>query len=151
MKTSAMVSAGLALMIMASTMVLAGGQSRLLTPEQYARAEENLLIGLQSDNEGLREGSAYMLGELQSSRAVIPLMALLRNGESESSRIVAALALTRIGDARGVYAVKRATKFDPSERVQQKCAFFVNEYAQPGAFEFARIGTEGAVEMAVQE
>jgi hypothetical protein len=61
---------------------------------------------------------------------------------------VAALALTRIGDSRGVYAVKRATTFDASEQVQKKCAFFVNEYAQPGAFQFAKIGTEGELEMA---
>ena len=148
MKTSVVVIAVLALMIMASTLVVAGEQSRSLTPAQYARAEENLLFGLRSDNQGVREGSAYMLGELRSQTAVIPLMAMLRNDDKESSRIVAALALTRIGDARGVYAVKRATTFDASEQVQKKCAFFVNEYAQPGSFEFATIGTEGVLEMA---
>jgi len=31
-------------------------------------------------------------------------MGMLRDGDTESARIVAALALTRIGDARGVYA-----------------------------------------------
>lgn len=148
MKTSGMMIAVLALMIMASTFVVAADQAKNLTAEQYARAEENLLVGLKSDNQGLREGSAYMLGELRSSKAVLPLMAILRSNEPETSRIVAALALTRIGDARGVYAVKRAASFDESERVQQKCAFFVNAYAQPGAFEFARIGTEGVLEMA---
>jgi hypothetical protein len=148
MKRSVVLIAALALMVMAGTMVFAGEQQKSLTPEQYARAEQNLLIGVQSDNQGVREGSAYMLGELRSSKAVIPLMAMLRNNEIESSRIVAALALTRIGDARGVYAVKRATTFDPSERVQAKCAFFVNAYAQPGAFEFATVGTEGELEMA---
>jgi hypothetical protein len=148
MKTSVVVTAVFALMVMASTLVVAGEESRSLTPVQYARAEENLLIGLQSDNQGVREGSAYMLGELRSSKAVIPLMAMLRNNPVESCRIVAALALSRIGDARGVYAVKRATTFDPSENVQHKCAFFVNAYAQPGAFDFAATGTEGTHEMA---
>jgi len=148
MKTSVVALAVLGLMIMASTLVVAGEQPRSLTPEQYARAEQNLLIGLCSDNQGVREGSAYMLGELRSPKAVIPLMAMLRNDDMESSRIVAALALTRIGDARGVYAVKRAATFDASGQVQQKCAFFVNEYAQPGAFEFAQVGTEGVLEMA---
>ncbi len=148
MKTSVVVIAVLALMIMASALVVAGEQSRSLTPGQYARAEENLLFGLRSDNLGVREGSACMLGELRSHAAVIPLMAMLRNDDKESSRIVAALALTRIGDARGVYAVKRATTFDASEQVQKKCAFFVNEYAQPGAFEFATTAAEGVLEMA---
>ena len=148
MKTSVVVIAMLALMVMASTMLVAEESSRTLTPEQYARAEKNLLAGLQSDNQGLREGSAYMLGELKSSRGVIPLMAMLKNSADETSRVVAALALTRIGDARGVYAVKRAATFDESPQVQQKCAFFVNAYAQPGTFQFAVVGTEGDLEMA---
>jgi hypothetical protein len=147
MKTSVVVIAVLALMAMASTVLVAEEPSPTLTPEQYARAEENLLIGLQADNQGVREGSAYMLGELKSSKAVIPLMAMLKSG-SETSRVVAALALTRIGDARGVYAVKRAATFDESPQVQQKCAFFVNAYAQPGSFQFAVVGTEGELEMA---
>jgi len=147
MKTSGMVVTALALLIMASTMVVAEDQTGGLTDVQYAKAEANLLLNLKSENQGVREGSAYLLGELRSDRAVLPLMAMLRNGESESSRIVAALALTRIGDARGVFAVKRAAIFDDSEQVQQKCAFFVNAYAQPGAFAMTSTG-EGAVEMA---
>jgi HEAT repeat protein len=148
MKTSVVVLAALALMLFASTMVAGEDQSTILSAAQYAGAEQNLLIGLQSDNQGLRESSAYMLGELGSGRAVIPLMGMLRSDDSESSRIVAALALTRIGDARGVYAVKRAASFDESVEVQKKCAFFVNEYAQPGAFHFAKAAAEGILEMA---
>jgi hypothetical protein len=148
MKTSVVVLAALALMFFAGTVVAGGDNMKNMGASQYANAEENLLIGLRSDNQGLRESSAYMLGELGSGKAVIPLMSMLRNGDSESSRIVAALALTRIGDARGVYAVKRAASFDESQEVQKKCAFFVNEYAEPGAFHFAKTGAEGVLEMA---
>jgi HEAT repeat protein len=108
-----------------------------LTPEKYALAEQNLLVGIASDNQGLKESAACMLGDLQSTRAVIPLMDMLRTGETESVRIVAALALCRIGDLRGVYAVKRATTFDESENVQQKCAWFYNQYVQAGTFDIA--------------
>jgi hypothetical protein len=148
MKTSVVVLAALALMLFAGTMLAADGQSAALTGAEYAKAETNLLVGLKSDNQGLRESAAYMLGEMGSQKAVIPLMAMLKGGDSESSRIVAALALTRIGEARGVYAVKRAASFDPSNEVQMKCAFFVNEYAQPGAFHFAKTGGDAVLEMA---
>ena len=77
------------------------------------QAEANLLVGLASDNLGLRESCAFMLGEIGSKKAVVPLMAMLHDGV-ESSRVVAALALSRISDARGVYAVKQAAKFDAS-------------------------------------
>ena len=102
----------------------------------FARAEENLLVGLASENIGLQESAAYMLGELNSDRAVIPLMHMLRS-ERESARIVAALALCRIGDARGVYAVKRASAFDESAQVRQRCAWFYEQYVAPGSFAFA--------------
>jgi HEAT repeat protein len=110
--------------------------------KKHEMAEINLLIGLQSDNMGLSESSAYMLGELKSDKAVIPLMNILRSGENESSRVVAALALCRIGDARGVYAVKRAAKFDGNEFVQQKCAWFYDQYVRPGSFDFIASGSE---------
>ena len=116
----------------------------------YNAAEQNLLVGLASDNQGLRESSAFMLGEIGSSKAVIPLMAMLHDGP-ESSRVVAALALSRIGDARGVYAVKQAAKFDPSERVQKLAAWYYNEYAVPGSFAFtAKEEVESSDEIAVR-
>jgi hypothetical protein len=104
--------------------------------EKYIAAEANLLAGLGSDNLGLKESSAYMLGEIKSERAVVPLMSLLKNSDRESTRIVAALALCRIGDARGVYAVKQASRFENSDFVAQRCAWFYDQYVNPGSFNF---------------
>ena len=92
-------------------------------------AIQNLLIGLDSDNIGLTSSSAFYLGELSSSEAVIPLMKMLRNAEQEELRISAALALFKIGDARGIYAIKRAVIFDESERVNNMCEKFYNAYS----------------------
>ena len=92
-------------------------------------AIQNLLIGLDSDNIGLTSSSAFHLGELNSTEAVIPLMKMLRNAEQEELRISAALALFKIGDARGIYAVKRAIIFDESERVSNMCEKFYNAFS----------------------
>lgn len=149
MKTTVALLAVLALTVVVTVGAVASDRTvASLTPEQYAKAEATLLEGLQTSNQGVREGSAYMLGELKSTKAVIPLMKILRNGETESCRIVAALALCRIGDARGLYAVKQATHFESSERVAQRAAFFYNSYVKPGAFEFAVVGSPDATEMA---
>ena len=86
----------------------------------------NLMNGLTSQNRGLKESAAFMLGEEKAIRAVVPLMQMLRGGQEESSRIVAALSLCRIGDPRGVYAVKQAAKFDESDRVRTLCAWSVS-------------------------
>ena len=100
------------------------------------KAIPNLLVAVQSENRGLQESAAYLLGEFKCEEAVIPLMAILRGSEYESAREVAALALCRIGDARGVYAVKRAVTFDGSPRVRARCAWFYNQYVEGGTFAF---------------
>ncbi len=89
---------------------------------------KNLLIGLESKNNGLISSSAFYLGEYNSTQAVIPLMKILKNSAAEELRISAALALLKIGDARGIYAIKQAIKFDESERVSNICSKFYNAY-----------------------
>lgn len=128
------VIAGLVAMVMIASVAQAAGRLEIQPPERYAKAEANLLTALASDNAGLRESAAYMLGEIGSTKAVIPLMSMLRDSDTESARIVAALALTRIGDARGVYAVQRAAQFDESRHVQALCAWFHEQYTEGGAF-----------------
>jgi len=124
--------------LLAAFSTLAAGEDRYagMSEQKYAAAVENLLVGLQSDNLGLKTGCAYMLGELKATRAIVPLMAILRSDERECCRTVAALALCRIGEARGVFAVKRAVTFDDSEGVRQKCAWFYEQYVAPGSFGF---------------
>jgi len=85
---------------------------------------ENLLIGAKSCNRGLCGSCVYLMGELRSQKSVIPLLSLLHNAECEEIRILAALSLCKIGDARGIYAVKRAAIFDESERVKRVCFLF---------------------------
>ena len=80
--------------------------------------EANLLNNLDTDNRGLSISSVQMLGEIKSNKAVIPLMRILKNSGDEAARISAALSLYKIGDARGLYAVKQAAKFDNSQRVR---------------------------------
>jgi hypothetical protein len=87
----------------------------------YKQAEMNYLQGILSDNEGLTVSATYFLGEMKSDEAVIPLMNQLKSSEDESCRIAAALALTKIGDERGIYSVKKAAQFDESKRVRDLC------------------------------
>ncbi len=131
------VIAGMVAVVLIASVAQAADRLNIQPPERYAKAEANLLVALASDNAGLRESAAYMLGEMGSTKAVIPLMRMLREGETESARIVAALALCRIGDNRGVYAVRRAAKFDESNTVQALCAWFHEPYTEGGAFAFS--------------
>jgi hypothetical protein len=98
------------------------------TPNTYETIEQNRLIGLASDNAGLRVSCAFNLGEMKSVKAVIPLIQLLREGNTDEERIIAALSLIKIGDAQGVYMVKRLAVFHPDDRTRRMCQKFYNGY-----------------------
>lgn len=102
-------------------------KSSLQNPSTRQAAITNLLIGLNSNNFGLRTSSAFLLGEIKADEAVIPLMTMLRKEKNEDARIVAALALYKINDSRGVFAVKQAIQFDNSDRVKKMCSNFYNQ------------------------
>jgi HEAT repeat protein len=89
---------------------------------------ETLFEGIYSDNEGLQAGCAYMFGELNCDKAVIALLEMLHNNPKEEMRILAALSLYKIGDPRGIFAIKQAVKFDESERVSRLCEGFYKTF-----------------------
>lgn len=83
---------------------------------------ESLMIGVESDNMGLKTSSASVLGDFKTSKAVIPLMKDLKENSDERVRLQAAVALWKIGDPRGIYSIKQAIKFDTSDRVKKICS-----------------------------
>ena len=89
---------------------------------------KTLLEGLNTDNRGLQAGCTYMLGELCCERSVVTLLDVLHSNPSEELRILAALSLYKIGDSRGLYAIKQAIKFDESDRVSRLCEKFYGAY-----------------------
>lgn len=91
---------------------------------------KTLLEGLQTENRGLQAGCTYMLGELCCDRGVITLLDILHNSPSEELRILAALSLYKIGDSRGIYAIKQSIKYDESDRVSRLCEKFYRAYMQ---------------------
>jgi hypothetical protein len=106
--------------------------SELLFPQEIANLNsqaneaciKTLFAGINSGNEGLQAGCAYMFGEICCNRAVISLLEILHNNPKEEMRILAALSLYKIGDSRGIFAIKQAVKFDESERVSRLCEGF---------------------------
>ena len=121
-----------ATIIVLASLILGSSSNATTNPKENIQIKENtietLLMGLNSDNIGLKSSSAYMIGELKLSEGVIPLLKILHNEENEELRISAALALYKIGTPIAIYAVKQAIKFDDSERVSKLCANFYGEF-----------------------
>jgi len=114
------------------SLLLIAASNALTNPKATTEIRDNtiesLIIGLNSENLGLRSSSAYMVGELQLSEAVIPLLRILHNEENVELRIAAALALYKIGSPIAINAVKQAIRFDDSKRVSKLCANFYSDY-----------------------
>ena len=136
MKRSIVLLSALTLVVLAMPMI---AQESILPPgADKALIEDNLLIGLSTNNIGLQRSSALLLGKIQSEKAVIPLMTAFHKNPNENVRIAAAWALCRIGDARGVYAVKMGVKHDASNRVQVTCAWYYDNFVRQGTFSFVQ-------------
>jgi len=122
----------LTLTILLLTIIAIGTLDAAVIPKTKVKITQNtvssLIEGLNSENLGLKSSSAYMIGELQLSNAVIPLMRILHQDENEEMRIAAALALYKIGSPIAIHAVKQSITFDESERVSKHCAGFYSEY-----------------------
>ena len=90
--------------------------------------EINYLVGVNTENLGLKVSAAYYLGERKSTKAVIPLMDMLHTESSPEARIMAALSLYKIGDERGIFAIKRAIEYDENEQVKKMCGILYQMY-----------------------
>lgn len=88
----------------------------------------NLLTGMKSSNEGLKLSSLYLMGNYDTEKSVIELLRTLKDDPKDEARITAALSLYKLGDARGIYAVKRAAEFDESPRVRKMCENYYRQY-----------------------
>ena len=126
----------IALAVILALPAAASDLKKELGEAKYDLAVKNLINGVMSTNDGLRRSAIYQLGELQAEDAVIPLMKVLRSCYDERCRVAAAWALCKIGDERGVYAVKQAVRFDESQKVQLHCAWYYNLYVSEGTFAF---------------
>ncbi len=123
-------------LLLGAVAVATAQESVLPATADKAAIEKNLLIGLNSENQGLSKSCALMLGKIRSSKAVIPLMKVLHTNPDADARAAAAYALCRIGSSVGTYAVKMAVRFDEDPQVRLRCAWFYETYVASGTFAF---------------
>jgi len=128
MKARTLYSIVLVTIFLVGSLTYAEGNKSQTQANTYETIELNRLIGIASDNHGLRVSCAFNLGEMKSEKAIIPLMALLRDGQTDEEKIIAALSLMKIGAPQGVYMVGRSAKFNDSGRVRYICEKFYNGY-----------------------
>ena len=118
------------LLILVLTLLLSSSMFARTNNSTDNKIEDNLLVGLQSGNQGLITSSAYYLGQYGTSKSINSLLKVLKSGNTEEERISAAVALTKINTEQALFAVKQRAKYDDSERVRRLCAMFYNQSLQ---------------------
>jgi HEAT repeat protein len=123
--------------LLAGFAVMTYGQDEpeVITARDRDASIQTLLTRVCSENATERYAAAFALGEGRIGEAVVPLLKMLHNG-TEQCRIVAALSLCRLGDERGIYAVRQSALMDESPKVRALSAFYYNEYVKEGTFAF---------------
>jgi len=100
----------------------------IFTEDEFVLIEDNLLTGVKSKNSGLQTSCAYFLGEMNSSKAMIPLLILATTGDTEEARIIAGLSLYKIHSKIGMYRLNGLSKSDESELVRRVFDRIYNKY-----------------------
>ena len=86
---------------------------------------DNLILCIESDNDGIRSWGGFFAGKYQVKETVIPLLRILHDDENVAIRKLAVHSLFRIGDNRGIFAIKGSAKYDKSEEVRNLCLSMV--------------------------
>jgi hypothetical protein len=105
-------------------------QSAVFSAEKKSAIVDNLVKAINSENTGLHTSGAIVLGDLinesylasdDASKAMIPLLRLLKNGETEKERIAAAVALYQLGNPIGIFQLGGVARFDENKKVATVC------------------------------
>ena len=99
-----------------------------LTPNKYAL--ENLLNGIESDNEGVKRSAIYFTGKYKIAEAEDALIAQLKKEQNPSTRILIALVLLEMGSNEGLMYVKKLSMEDTDAKVRRMSTHIFNEYLQ---------------------
>lgn len=121
------------LAVMASVLLIAAASLQAQSREAEGKfsnkyAHKNLEAGIKSDNLGVRRDAIYYAGKYQLSDVLFALMEQLREEKDPETKVLLALSLRKLNDARGLYLVKELSVSDKNDRVRRMCTAIYNDY-----------------------
>lgn len=104
------------------------GQTSTEEVKKYNRMIENLKVGIQSNNEGVKKDCIYLAGKYEYTEVVEVLIDALKYEKNPKNRALIALALYRIGDEKGIKAVYEVSLVETDAKVKHMCNAIVSEF-----------------------
>jgi HEAT repeat protein len=103
-------------------------QTEYLDAKKLKTAIENLIVGIQSSNEGVKRDCIYYAGKYEFTETVNALIGELKQEKNPKDRALIALALYKIGDEKGIQAVYDAASTESDAKVKRTYNAIVAEY-----------------------
>lgn len=103
-------------------------QNTLAEFTKHKYALDNLIMGIHSENEGVRKSAIYFAGKYKVSETAQDLIDQLNREDNSSIKILIALALFEMDSKEGLEAVKKLSLSDKNIKVRRMTAFIYNEY-----------------------
>ncbi len=95
------------------------------------RSIENLIVGINSTNAGLARSSVYFAGLYRITKAVDPLIKILKDPSRECFiRTLSAVSLSRIGEGQGLDAIKEVAINCHNDKLKNVCAAIYKNYLE---------------------
>jgi len=121
--------------LMFSTLVKAQDATGNLSKD----AIKSLVKGIKSDNEGLNRSCINFAGKYRVEEAVDALVSKMSAEKNPNLRVLIALSLYEIRDAKGLEAVREQSLSDEDATVRKISAMIFTEYVKNSNEDFASI------------
>ena len=80
---------------------------------------KNLSAGINSDNYGLKRSAIYLAGKYKLDRLLDDLIKILDAERNEQVKILTAIAIDKIGDRKGLEAIRNKISSEKDDKVKQ--------------------------------
>jgi hypothetical protein len=105
-----------------------GQNQKISEISKHKYALQNLLMGIQSENAGVRESSIYFAGQYRFIDAEDALINQLKVEKDSEIKVLIGLALFRMNSEKGMNELQRLASSDENPRVRRMSYAIYNEY-----------------------
>jgi HEAT repeat protein len=105
-----------------------GQNQKISDLSKHKYALQNLVIGIHSENEGVRESSIYFAGQYRLIDTEDALIEQLKVEKESNIRVLIGLALYRMNSEKGMNELQRLASKDENPRVRRMSSAIYNEY-----------------------
>lgn len=105
-----------------------GQNQKISEVSKHKYALQNLVIGIHSENEGVRESSIYLAGQYRFIDTENALIEQLKVEKDSDIKVLIGLALFRMNSEKGMSELQRLASADENPRVSRMSYAIYNEY-----------------------